>query len=84
MKTINTDLANDLRNFAIEHSEIQFAHLVSQAMLGEQWAVERVAGVVSTASSSLSAEAFDAALLAAMRATDTSHPSGAVARKFAL
>jgi hypothetical protein len=82
-KALDTTTLENLRAFANEHGMIPFAHLVTQALGQQPWAVERVTGVVRAAISAreLSAEAFNAQLLAMMRATDCTAPDGAVMRK---
>lgn len=41
-KTIDTAAIESLRSFAMNHNEIQFAHLCTAALAGEEWAVDEV------------------------------------------
>ncbi len=77
--TLRTEIEN-LRTFAVSHGEIQFAHLCTAALNGEEWAVERIEGVLVQIRNTLPANIKTEDALATIRATDTSRPDGAVAR----
>jgi hypothetical protein len=81
--TIDTAAAESLRKFAWMRSEWAFAHMVTAALAGEEWAVARfvdafdgVHDVIPTARHPRN----DAKVLAVIRATDTARPDGAIAR----
>lgn len=67
-----------LRNFAIAHFEIAFAHLVTAALAGEEWAKGRVSWALDEFTSDY--EAYVQETLNAIRDTDTTIPDGAIAR----
>jgi hypothetical protein len=66
-----------LRAFALSHNEIAFAHLCTAAIEGEEWAVERL---VTNEFSRWTCRCSSTWTTNAIRATDTTPPSGAIAR----
>lgn len=82
--TIDTAAAESLRNFAVSHGEFAFAHLVTAAMAGEEWAIERVSAAAASIKQKLETTHrwYQDAALEAIRATDTTRPDGAIARSF--
>jgi hypothetical protein len=65
-----------LRAFAMQHGELQFAHLCTAALNGEAWAMERVEYSLDGFDRSTS----DAWKLRIIRATDCIRPDGATPR----
>jgi len=76
---MNETAIESLRSFAVANNEIDFAHLCSAALAGEEWAVKRLASVTT--------EIIDASwtskaeTLRVICSTDTARPDGAIARK---
>lgn len=75
-KPLDIDAARSLRTFAEQNGEIAFAHLVTTALAGEAWAIERIRWALEIAD----ANVHTGPILAVIRATDTSRPDGAIAR----
>lgn len=64
-----------LRNFAVRHAELSFAHLVTCAINGERWAIERVNFVLGSIATITSADGPPADVkLAIIRVTSTARP----------
>lgn len=66
-----------LRTFALKHNEIQFAHMCTAALAGEEWARGRLGldwggGLTDTN--------WGGATLLAIRTTDTTRPDGTIAK----
>jgi hypothetical protein len=60
--TTDTAAIESLRAFAIAHGEIEFAHLCTAALAGEQWAIERVVSalkLIASRSTSLHAHVME-------------------------
>lgn len=88
----NTDAIESLRTFvlttsaasAVDHAHlVEFAHLCTAALNGEEWATERLTPALS--SSFVTGERSHARaceLLNVIRATDATRPDGAIARSF--
>lgn len=74
---IDTAAIESLRTFAMRHGEIQFAHLCTAALEGEEWAVERIDTALREW---CFAPCDEDAVIEAMQRTDTSRPDGAIAR----
>lgn len=79
MSTANTDDLNALQTFATLNNELPFAHLVTQALLGETWAIERIQPALNEF---CFAPCDDERVISIMENTDCNHPTGAIARKF--
>lgn len=82
--TIDTAAAESLRNFAVTNGEFAFAHLVTAALAGEEWAMQRTNLVllkIGRLSLQGSQSHFEAKL-EIIRTTDTTRPDGAIARSF--
>jgi hypothetical protein len=77
---INTALADRLRNFALSHNEIEFAHFVSAALAGEQWAVERFVAIEPPVPNAENYDWYAARVLRVIRSIDPTRPDGAIAR----
>jgi hypothetical protein len=77
--TIDTAAAKSIHTFAWMRGEWGFAHMVTAALAGEQWATDRVALVVDSYIDGVFADRPEL-LLAAIHATDTTRPDGAIAR----
>lgn len=79
-----------LRSFAAEHNEIQFAHLCTAALQGEEWAIDRVGDALRTIRETFGghghprASVVRGAQLAVIRATDTTRLDGSTARSLVL
>lgn len=72
----DTAAIESLRSFAERHGELQFAHLCTAALAGEEWARERIAwALVEFIGPTETGGALDR-----IRDTDTSRPGGAIAR----
>lgn len=89
--SIDTAAAESLRSFAVANNELQFAHLVTAALAGEAWAVERLDTVTVEIAryggidSPLSSKATNTrVVLRIIRKTDTTRPDGATPRGFAV
>lgn len=87
MMNTNTAAIESLRTFAVQHGEIQFAHLCTAALDGEEWAVERLEYPVAefadyTDSCGNMQPVSIAWKLDIIRSTDTTRPDGAIARSF--
>ena len=80
---MNTAAAESLRSFAVAHGELQFAHLVTAALAGEEWALGRV-NIVIFERNRTQRKYRDKITLDFIRATDTTRPDGALARSFAV
>lgn len=80
--TIDTAAAESLRNFAVANGELAFAHLVTAAMLGEEWAIERVQAVLDNAIIDPTSKINTCHALNLIRFADTTRPDGAIARSF--
>lgn len=80
---IDTAAAETIRTFALANNEPAFAHLVTAALNGEEWAIERVAGTLASASQmeGFDLRALTANFLAFIWQTDTTRPDGAIARR---
>jgi hypothetical protein len=76
---IDTTSIQNLRTFAELHGELQFVHLCTTALAGEEWAVERVSVVVAEVARTQRRYRNEVALNF-IRATDTIRPDGAIAR----
>lgn len=76
--TIDTAAVEVLRSFAVEHGEVQFAHLCTAALAGEQWAIDRLAPVVREVATLHPNDTTDR--LHIIERTDTSRPDGAIAK----
>jgi hypothetical protein len=73
-----------LRTFAMQHNEIEFAHMCTTALEGDKRAVELIDNAIHKIDMAQSATgvATEAYKLRVIRATDTTRPDGAIARKF--
>lgn len=73
-----------LRTFAMSHNEIEFAHLCTAALNGEQWALDRLnAPMLKIGQLGLAGSpSYVEAKLSIILATDTTRPDGAIARSF--
>lgn len=81
----DTAAAESLRTFAVSHGEMAFTHLVTAALNGEAFAVERISGMHARINGVVPATAEgDAFMLHMIRTTDTSRPDGATARSFVM
>ena len=80
--TADTAAIESLRTFAEQHGEIQFAHLCTAALNGEEWAIELVTDALNLISDREDEGTHSTlrATLEAIRATDTTRPDGAIAR----
>lgn len=78
-----TAAIESLRTFAMEHGELQFAHLCTAALDGEEWAVERVGEALREIEWSTREVGLDRRL-EIIRSTDTTRPDGAIARSIDL
>jgi hypothetical protein len=85
--TIDTAAAESLRTFAVSHGELAFAHLCTAALVGEEWAAERlhdafarIGAQVFSEYRSRASEEIEAVAIDVIRATDTARPDGAIAR----
>ncbi len=78
---MTTTAIENLRAFAISHNELDFAHLCTAALNGEQWAVDRVNNVLDqvVAAKDWLAERKHFTLNA-IRSANTTRPDGAIAR----
>jgi hypothetical protein len=83
-ETLDTAAAiESLRSFAIACCEIEFAHLCTAALNGEQWAAERVRDALDRIGNAAEyGDAAHAVMLASVCSTDTTRPDGAIARSF--
>ena len=81
MTNTNNTAIESLRTFALNHNEIAFAHLVTAALNGEDWAVERVSEALDNMLFG-HASTNDTDMLRVIRATDTARPDGAIAKSF--
>lgn len=89
---IDTAAVSELRNFAQTHNELQFAHLCTAAINGDQWAtdsiefaLERVAKAefsMTRLGAVVSGDTIETLKLRIIRTTDTARPDGGIARKF--
>lgn len=84
---IDTAAIESLRAFAALHGELEFAHLCTAALNGEEWAQREVDAVLdhiadAENSSTSRCEACDRSKLDIIRSTDTIRPDGSVARIF--
>lgn len=88
MTNTNRDAIESLRNFAVEHCEIAFAHLCTSALNGEEWAAERVLGALDDIEfqknrfNDATHQWDDNDTLASIRGIVTTRPDGATARSF--
>lgn len=83
MKNIDRDYIGKLGAFALNHGYVQFAHLCTAALNGEEWAVERVTQALELISDRED-EGTHSTLRAtreAIRSTDTTSPDGATAHE---
>lgn len=78
MTNIDRTALESLRTFAVQHNELEFAHLCTAALNGEQWAIDRMRDAIFRADYRFST---DATVLREIRSTDTTRPDGATARK---
>lgn len=76
------DEIEGLRAFALAHREIQFSHLCTAALNGEEWAVERVEHALDRIADGdgHGQTPTDTDRLAVIRTTDTTNPDGSTAR----
>lgn len=80
-RAVDTTAIESLRAFAIEHSEIQFAHLCTAALAGEGWAVERIGNSLAAMHAMSDGRGYtDLLKLGVIRNTDTARPDSAIAR----
>lgn len=70
-----------LRAFALSHNEVAFAHLCTDALTGEEWAVDRVTPALFELPLWSNNKQHELTLRHVISATDTTRPDGAVARK---
>lgn len=80
MQTTDTAALESLRAFALDHGEIAFSHLVTAALAGEHWAVERMAAPLRVWAVAQTLPVVPTAMLDVIRSTDTTRPDGAIAR----
>lgn len=84
MNKTNTAAIESLRSFAEANSEIEFAHLCTAALAGEEWAAERIGIVIATiefqTQQLIPMVWDDEDTLVHIRTTDTTRPDGAIAR----
>lgn len=82
----NTAAIEALRTFAVTNGEIEFAHLCTAALDGEEWAVERIGDALDLISDREDEGTHSSrrATLEAIRATDTTRPDGAIPRGLTL
>jgi hypothetical protein len=84
----NKDAVESLRTFAMQHNEIEFAHMCTAALEGKEWAIASVEFALSRIALTcadtgrLNTDEFEELQLRIIRATDTTRPDGAIARKF--
>lgn len=72
------DALESLRTFALSNSEIRFSHMVTAALNGEGWAVERVERVLALIAEGDAANGpDDQSKLRIIRAADTTPPGAA-------
>lgn len=79
---IDTDALESLRAFALAHGELQFAHLSTAAINGEEWANGRVAEALDEMPLWANNMQHELTLLHIIRATDTTRPDGLIPRSF--
>lgn len=77
MTTPNTAAIESLRTFATAVYELEFAHLCTAALHGEEWAVERISAALQQHTS---VDEGGTWTLSAIRTTDTTRPDGLIAR----
>lgn len=80
-KTIDTAAIESLCAFAESHGEIQFAHLCTEAMNGEEWAVERMVEARDRLSQFANTRNNEVNRVYVLRTTDTTRPDGLIARR---
>ena len=87
--TIDTAAAKAIRSFAVAHNELQFAHLCTAALQGEEWAVRRIGLALGDIDQMIADGATYRdgrkmteleILLDVIRSTDTTRPDGAIAK----
>lgn len=69
-----------LRTFAVANNEMEFAHLCTAALAGEEWAMERVQPALTVFHGTGNAQHHAQQAWSVIRDTDTTRPDGAVAR----
>lgn len=80
---MNNAAVESLYSFAFAHHFYAFAHLCTEALNGEEWAVERVAeALLALENFQLAGRNSEESKLVVIHATDTSRPDGAIARSF--
>lgn len=87
MDNTNTDRAalESLQSFAYAHGEMAFGHMVTAALAGDQWALERVTPIAQRrAADIVSIDRHTQATLAVIQRTDTANPDGSTARSIKL
>lgn len=77
MMPIDTDAIESLRSFAEQHGELQFAHLCTAALQGEEWAAERLDVVLHEW---CFAPCDEDRVLELVQDADCTRPDGAIAR----
>jgi hypothetical protein len=88
---IDTAAVESLRAFAISHGEVRFARLCTTALKGDLRAADLVAVALRNINETIGGEidwqrpsqrTINAARIGVIRATNTTHPNGAIARSF--
>lgn len=89
---IDTAAIEPLKQFAEQNGEIEFAHLCTAALQGEEWAIERVSSVIARLTDSMLAASLDTMSPAdrrymvhvcridVIRSTDCTRLDGSIAR----
>lgn len=90
MTTLDTVVALSLQAFAIAHTSeldnaLPFAHLVTAALNGEEFAIDRVSHVIALIAEGTAMHGQDdPSDLRIIRATDCTRPDGAISRAIQL
>lgn len=79
MPTIDTAAIESLRALAATSGELQFAHLCTAALSGEEWAMDRIGNALHEINWMSNELGLDRRL-EVIRCIDTTRPDGAVAR----
>lgn len=70
-----------LRSFAYAHGEMAFGHMVTAALNGEQWAIDRATPVAERFAADIKViDRHTQATLQVVRATDATNPDGSTSR----
>lgn len=80
--TIDTAAIESLRSFAVSRGTLQFAHMCTAALNGEEWALERIWYFLTPGACIVDATSAinTAHLLNLIAFTDTTRPDGAMGR----